>query len=284
MTNPPNRNGLPFAIYLVLVLAIFFYGWWHGEFSTFWFAVLFPLGAWLVALSIRPIALGNSVGRVVFVLAPVSVTLGVVFYFLLLPRYGDVDNDLLRSLLTGLLIAVGWFVTFLASEYREEAQREMRRIDTLVALRAEISTFVFKLDSYDILDSAKRQQDLIRAGEVLGDGTTAEYMPFSIRESQPIVYGPVSSDIPILKSETVQAVIQFYAEYTDLLSAIEDTRNTLVMQLSRERRVKLHAVLSKRRERSLRSGLKAIAEIDKELPGSEPVQLSDRNRSIIEEQ
>ena len=79
-------------------------------------------------------------------------------------------------------------------------------------------------------------------------------------------------------------VIQFYAEYTDLLSAIEDTRNTLVMQLSRERRVKLHAVLSKRRERSLRSGLKAIAEIDKELPGSEPVQLSDRNRSIIEEQ
>lgn len=198
----------------------------------------------------------------------------------------DAQKVIPVGILTGTGVLLGWVVTYLIGDVREQTALDRTRRDTLTALRHEIFALVDKLDNQDIWAHAKDVQERIAQG----DGTTrvgkaVPYHPYSTMESQPIIFEAVSGSIPTIKAATVAAIVRFYAEYTDLRRMIEDSRSDIARSLSPERRVNLHKQLTKRRASTLSWGLKALEEIGRDLGESdyEEINRSGKNEGITPE-
>ena len=227
--------------------------------------------------------------RVLFALAPLLALALVLIWSVLLPD-GRITEAVLPALIAGTIVATGWLVTFLVAEYRrlseDEARRtekEVSRLDTLFALRSEIFALVDKLDNQSIAENARNVQQMIADGDGMdAEGNRVEYYPFSTRESEPIVFNAVSSLVPSLTPSTVDPVLRFYAEYTDMRSMVEDTRTELALSLPPQRRIALHAQLASRRKATLRWGLQALVQINRELGVENPenIQRTGKNADI----
>ncbi|MGI3165086.1 hypothetical protein [Pseudooceanicola sp. 200-1SW] len=188
------------------------------------------------------------------------------------------------ALLAGIVVVLGWFVTFLIGEFRDERLLDRTRRDTLTALRHEIFALVDKLDNQDIWANAEKVQARILSGDD-EDGEPIPYHPFATMESQPVVFEAVSGSIPTIKADTVGAIVRFYAEYTDLRCMVEDSREESARCMSPERRVSLHKQLTKRRASTLSWGLKALEEIGRDLGESDykSINRSGKNERITSE-
>ncbi len=233
--------------------------------------------AFALNLATIPPLLRQSYGRVSVVFAPL-LALGVLLAWSLLSFFGVKVETAATGLVGGTIIALGWIVTYLVTDVREEGVRDKNRRETLVALRSEVFALVDKLDNQDIEHNAGQVQARILAGEPDG-----EYFPFSTMDSAPIVFSAIAHKVPSLEGETtVDDVIRFYAEYTDLRQLIDDLRQDEARGLPRERRVGLHRELTRRRISTLRWGLRAIVSINAELGVAAPenVQRSGLNPQI----
>ncbi len=240
--------------------------------------LLLGLYSWAI-----PPLLRRSFLRILVVLPP-FLLLGVIGGIVVWEYVPDAARDkVYPALVTGSVIVLGWFVTFLFSSYAEAQKFHLQRRDTLIALRNEIFALVDKLDNQPIAAHAEKVQKRILSG----DGTDAkgnpiEYFPFSTMESEPIVFEAISSSIPALGEDAVEGVIRFYAEYTDLRRMIEDSRNEQTRSLSRERRVAFHQQLTKRRISTLRWGLRALVAINVEMEHENPggINRSGENEDV----
>lgn len=244
--------------------------WLQGNMTALvamWIAAVLGFALYLVAI---PSLLRTAYGRVALVFPPFFV-FAALLAWTLISVFGVAKDKAVPAVIAGAMIALGWLITFLISSYREAEARDQQRRDTLYALRGEIFALVDKLDNQKIRDNAGKVQGKIANGDGVDEnGAPVEYFPFSTMESEPIVFEAVSSTVPALAEDTVAAVVRFYAEYTDMRKMIEDARSDDAKALSRERRVALHKQLTNRRISTLRWGLRAYIEINKELGAKDP--------------
>lgn len=240
--------------------------------------LLLGLYSWAI-----PPLLRRSFRRILVVLPP-FLLLGVIGGIVVWEYVPDAARDkVYPALVTGSVIVLGWFVTFLFSSYAEAQKFHHQRRDTLIALRNEIFALVDKLDNQPIAAHAEKVQTRILSGDGTdANGNPIEYFPFSTMESEPIVFEAISSSIPALGEDAVEGVIRFYAEYTDLRRMIEDSRNEQTRSLSRERRVAFHQQLTKRRISTLRWGLRALVAINVEMEHKNPggINRSGENEDV----
>lgn len=249
-------------------------------------AVLIGAGLFLaIYVCFMPPLLRLTLIRMMLVFVP-ALVLGAVAVFFVLTEVSDQESKqrVYPALVTGTVIVLGWFVTYLSTTFREAETRDRARRDALVALKHEIFALVDKLDNQAIAANAERVQAHILAG----DGTDAEsqpveYLPFSTMESEPLVFEAIAPTIPALEEDTVGPVVRFYAEYTDLRRMVEDSRSAQIHSLPRDRRVGFHQQLTKRRQSTLRWGLKALVAINESLGDPHPknIERSGQNPEIL---
>jgi hypothetical protein len=233
-------------------------------------------------LLLVPDILRRTILQSFLVLAPLLVVVILVVWAVLLPK-GVEDPAAQPALIAGTIVAAGWLVTYLVSEYREEKAIDVRRKDALHAIRSEIFSVVDKLDNQPIEEHAQEVQSKILSGEGHGKGGRPNaYYPFSTMESEPIAFAAIASAIPSLKPDTVDSVLRFYAEYADLRRLVEDSRTELARALPPVRRVALHKELTKRRAGTLRWGINAYVAINRDLGVRNPddVRRSGKNPNI----
>lgn len=217
-----------------------------------------------------PPRLLRSFGRVLYVFPPFW-GIGVGAVWMIWAHAADADKArIYPGLITGLIVVLGWFVTFVISSYREAEQADRIRRDTLVAIKNEIFALVDKMDNVAIRSNAQLVQGRIASGVTDAQGKESEYFPFATMESEPIVFEALGTSVPGLEEATVAAVVRFYAEYTDLRRMVEDSRTEDIKRLPRDRRVNFHKQLTKRRIGTLTMGLKALVEINFELGIEDP--------------
>jgi hypothetical protein len=207
----------------------------------------------------KQVALLSVLGRGVAILLPIS--LAFLVPILLVLSLPALDVRLKQATIAALIIAAGWVTTFVFQQEREQKLRDDRRQDTLSALQQEIFNVLSKLDSQDIRASAQTQQNRIRNG---GFGPYG-YVPFSTSESPPIVFDAVSDSIPLLKSETIEPVLRFYAEYADLRTLIQDMKTDEYRGLAPDRRIAVHDALKDRRIVTLKWAMNALVAVNEAL-------------------
>ena len=241
--------------------------WYLGEIPT---AMAVPLGALLLVVLYLLAAdrlLAGVLWRVLLTLVPLVAIATSIIWFLILPN--EELREVRTPLIVGTVIAMGWLVTFLVSEYQRASDRAQKQVDVLLALRSEIFAVVEKLDKNPIEESAQTVQDSIKAG---GNGTAA-YRPFTASESPPVVYQAVSGSIPVLNAETLEPILRFYTAYSDLTAMAEDVRTKDFQSLSFERRIRAHIALTQHRRATLYWGLRAVKAINVDLGVKNPAEI-----------
>lgn len=185
------------------------------------------------------------------------------------------------ALVIGTGVAFGWIVTFLSSEYQRLTVSEDTRRDTLVALRSEVLSIVYRLDLRPInADAADQQRKIIDEDKSLWP--KKYYHPFPTSERAPIIFDSVGGSIPLFQPTTVKRVVRFYSAYADLRDIVEDFRSNEVKALSATRRAAIHGEMTSRRTEVLRLGIQAAEAIETELGNpSYTVERSGKNNDII---
>lgn len=267
-----RRIDLAMATYLALSFGgMSGVAWARGEMTgvlAAWvvFSLALGLYLWLIPRPLR-----RAYGRVLLVFVPLLI-FAALFVVSLLSVLGVQAKEASVGLVGGSLVALGWIATYLVTSFREAEARSQARRDTLLACRSEIFALIEKLDNQDIKANAAAVQARILEGDGIdAEGKPVEYFPFSTRESAPLVFEAIGAQVPTLENEpVVEAIIRFYAEYTDLRQLIEDTRAEAVAGLSRQRRAGLHGELTRRRVTTLTWGLRAVCEINGNLGVERP--------------
>ncbi|TBN51407.1 hypothetical protein EYF88_06305 [Paracoccus sediminis] len=230
-----------------------------------------------------PSYLRRSFGKVVLVMLPL-LAIVIALLFTIFEATAIIPVRSRPVVVSATMLALGWLAAALVKILVAEEEKHQSRRDALMALQSEIFAYVDKLDNQAIEETALRTQGQIRAGVWDARVGRLPYYPFSTRESEPIAFDNASQTIPSLNEQTVAAVLRFYAEYADMRTLIDDCNTEFFRSLSAERRVAVHKEMTKRRIGTLRWGLKALAEINREL-GRDPNRIvrSGLNPKILAE-
>ncbi len=170
----------------------------------------------------------------------------------------DVPPDYRNGAVTGTLLATGWVVTFILSQYEGARSRNQTRIDVLVALQQEVFSCLERLDALPIRAEAEAVQARIAAGA--GDETP--YHPLPSTETAPSVFDAVKGDMRVIDPDTLEEVLRFYAAYGHLRVFVEDFRSADFRAMDAERRIAAHMMLTQRREGALVWALRALVSIN----------------------
>lgn len=226
--------------------------------------------------------LRRSYFKVLLILLPLLTVVGAAIHTWLVPASG-IPRNMLPGLVTGSLIAAGWIASALIKVLTDEEERFKRRRDVLRGLSSEIFAYVDKMDNQPIGRHAITVQERILSGERDESGRWVAYHPFATRESEPQAFESASEVFRFLGEETSKSVLRFYAELADMQVLIEDMRTELHRNLSAERRIAVHEELTRRRKGTLRWGLTALVEINRELGLSPPdaIPRSGHNPDIV---
>lgn len=224
--------------------------------------------------------------RVLTMIVPVLLIAFVVIRFGII---GSTDLTELRgALIAGSVIASGWLVTFLVSEYQREQERETMRQDTLAVLQYEIFAVLEKLDKRSlsasegaVADQLKDGFEAIQPDEI---GPPRPYHPFTASESQPVIYNALSTNISKLSERTMRPIVMFYASYSDVAAMAQDSRSEAFHALSNRRKSLFYRDLASHRRALFIWGVRALVAIGQEIQIKNPeiVNLSDRNQSLID--
>ncbi|MFN3276146.1 MAG: hypothetical protein ACK41U_15920 [Paracoccus sp. (in: a-proteobacteria)] len=248
--------------------------------AALWIAIGLGVVAygWMVEDYLR-----RSYFKVLLILLPLLTVVGAAIHTWLVPAGGGIPRNMLPGLVTGSLIAAGWIASALVKVLTDEEERVKRRRDVLRGLSSEIFAYVDKMDNQPIDDHAIKVQERILSGARDEAGRWVAYHPFATRESEPQAFESASEVFRFLGEETSKTVLRFYAELADMQVLIEDMRTDLHRNLSAERRIAVHEELTRRRKGTLRWGLKALVEINRELRLDRPEDIprSGHNPEIV---
>ena len=176
--------------------------------------------------------------------------------------------DVLATVVPALLVVIGWVGTFLLQEFRKASEQNEKRVDVQLAFRAEIWDFIQAYEYSNFESSGCEIKRLIVAG---GDGNE-KFVPFLPKEKVPLVFDSLSQNIETLPSATVNEVIQFYGQLSDLRTFAEDLRSPKLEQLASERRATAYGDYIDMKITAYKLAKKAHAILNKSL--SIPAQLT----------
>lgn len=206
------------------------------------------------------------------ILAVIGAAFGLLLWLLFPYFMGEpLEKDILKILVPALLVVLGWLVTFFLQEYRRARERAERETDLKLALRAEIWDF---------------HQAFINAGTVVygaglvqkihdGADGDAAFFPFIPQEKNPIIFSVLASRIDHLPAQTVEEVVQFYSQLSDLASFAQDLRSDKLASLPATRRAAAYGDYIEMKVAANRLALNALEKLNISLGlkngGSAPV-------------
>lgn len=144
------------------------------------------------------------------------------------------DLSVRQALITGLVVASGWFVTFIIQDWTRSRERREVQTDIQLALRAEVQdcheTFTWR-DRDTKAFGERVSQQIISAGD--GDGA---FHPFIVRDAKMIVFDAMKDRLHYLPAEVVDEVVQFYCQLADLQAFAEQMMQPVFRELECIRR------------------------------------------------
>lgn len=144
------------------------------------------------------------------------------------------DTPIKQALIAGLVVASGWFFTFVIQDWTRSRERREVQTDIQLALRAEIQdcheTFTWR--DRDTRAFGRKVRDKIIAA---GDGDDA-FHPFIARDAKMIVFDAMKDRLHYLPGEVVDEVVQFYCQLADLQTFAEQMMQPVFRQMECDRR------------------------------------------------
>lgn len=130
---------------------------------------------------------------------------------------GWLGPALVAALVSGLITALGWFVSFILGTRQEMRRRQERVTDVQTALAAEIRSFFARSQHLDIREHGKNMESWI-----LADGQ--QNTPFVPQEPDFPVFRAIAAEIHILPQAVIDPVVLFYTQATTLALFAADLR------------------------------------------------------------
>ena len=144
------------------------------------------------------------------------------------------DTPMAQALIAGLVVASGWFVTFVIQDWTRSRERHEVQTDIQLALRAEIQdcheTFTWR-DRDTRAFGRKVMHKIEEAGN--GDGA---FHPFIARDAKMIVFDAMKDRLHYLPGGVVDEVVQFYCQLADLQAFAQQMMQPAFRELACDRR------------------------------------------------
>ncbi|WP_340108831.1 hypothetical protein [Pikeienuella sp. HZG-20] len=147
------------------------------------------------------------------------------------------DPRILQAAAAGALVGVGWGVTFLAQEYQRWRERETIRIETQMALRAEISDFAATVAYADLKTHGAEMDAAILGGDDEGKGAFHVFVP---RAKNKMIFDMLGDKVRHVGPASVDHVIWFYSQIADVEAFAEDLNSAAYRRLPADRRAKAY--------------------------------------------
>lgn len=210
-------------------------------------------------------ALIDMLSRGAVVSLPILLT--VLLVIVAVAGMDRLDVRVQQAIIAGLIIVAGWVAGFVFQEERRQRERKAQEFDLLLALRSEVFTIVEKLDNHAISDNAAKVQAKVRDH---GDHPDKAYFPFAASESPATVYDAVSGQLHVIKPDTLEQVLRFYAAFSELATMVADTHRDEFRALEATRRASWHEELTRQRKATLYWGLRALEAVNRSLGVKKP--------------
>lgn len=126
----------------------------------------------------------------------------VAFPLFAIASNSSLKTGISQALIAATVVASGWLVTFLVQEYREESERQRRRIDVQRAVRTEIELHYRDVEDTD-WNGLKSRMD--------ADFTNDKaYRPFIPRRERDRYFSVVIDSIDLLSDTQIVDVMRYY--------------------------------------------------------------------------
>lgn len=137
---------------------------------------------------------------------------------------GWLGPALVAALVSGLITALGWFVSYVLGTRLETRRRQERVTDVQTALAAEIRSFFARSQHVDIREHGKRMETWI-----LAEGQ--QNTPFVPQEPDFLVFRSIAPEIHILPKPVIDPVVLFYTQAATLALFASDLRSERYLSL-----------------------------------------------------
>ena len=139
--------------------------------------------------------------------------------------------------LVGLLgVVLGVILSNSAVRLLDAMRRRERVRDVQTALRAEIRSDLNRLGGIDRVEHLDAVIERIEGSEL----TPQSYTPFVPRESDSVVFDAIASEIHLLPTETVDAVVLYFKQVKTIAQFVEDLRGNRFQTLEVDRKVSMY--------------------------------------------
>ncbi|MBO0904873.1 hypothetical protein [Jiella sonneratiae] len=173
------------------------------------------------------------------------------------------------ALISSLIAAVGWYVSWRTAKGVEARRREERVRDVQTAILAEIRSAVHHLRQYEtseIVDGVRRRTQESR-----------DYVPFIAREPGSPLYRAIAGEISILPNRVIDTVVLFYRQQEVIAYFADDLRGDRFTAMPAEEKIRMIEDYLALREYAAALGQDAIQALDASLGQS--ISRPDEDRS-----
>lgn len=135
------------------------------------------------------------------------------------------------AVISSLIAALGWYVTFRTARGAESRRRKERVRDVQTAILAEIRSAVHHLQQYDsaeIVEGVRR-----RLAEI------DSYVPLIAREAGSPLYRAIAGEISILPNPVIDTVVLFYRQQEVIANFADDLRGDRFAAMPADQKVRM---------------------------------------------
>jgi hypothetical protein len=136
------------------------------------------------------------------------------------------------TLISAIVVALGWFVSHRNHVSRLRAERTERVTDVQTALRAEIRSNLHRAREVDL--SAHVAQIAANIRE------SPQYTPFVPKVSNTFVYDVLVTDIHVLPTGVIDPVVLYYRQAKAVAQMIDDLRGETYRLLDQARKIAIY--------------------------------------------
>jgi hypothetical protein len=178
---------------------------------------------------------------------------------------------IVAALVSAIVSAVGWFVTFRATLQLEQLRRDEKVHDFQVALRAEIAS--------DLLNMAVADRPAFLEEVTERYQADANYFPIVPAQSKNVVFDAIVGQLHILPGTVIASVIHYARMRQRVEKFIEDLRAPLFRELSAERQLIMYSDYLDMLDRVEQLGRGAVSDLDESLSNSDVAQSIPKSAS-----
>ena len=201
------------------------------------------IGLGIIALALAAVAIRHDfwlkmrvgwtvIGQFVLTIAlPLSLLLGLPL--LALSANVPIDVRIWQAVIAGAFVALGWLATAIFAEVGKIRDRSEKLRDFHRAIYAEMRPHLAALGSDSGLD-AHADQVVARMQ------SDPDFVPFIPTETNDRIFKSLVAEIQILPRETIDPIVEYYAQLAVVAEMARDMRGDTFKSLSQERRILMY--------------------------------------------